>query len=307
MNYEVKIAGGENDKGKIDLVRLVQLSQSIIEIARGALQIRLQGFSIERGRKASRITDALKIQLSDLKQGSTILELECEPFSDTMEGLQGNFFRPELLDELPRQTPMSLVIDSFHRALDYKEDDDQLDKGLLKKLKFFEKVFISDEEIVTMSNRGSVPDLTLKRKDFKKIKILEESIPEPQDVIISGIVDELKYSKSRVSINTAQGVVTGILSDELEPDRISKYWGKELTIAGTAHYLPSGKMSFLYIQKLFDPSEADKYFSKPSKKETIEQQIHRKQRTFKSQNFLSEVVGEWPGDESIEEILNALD
>ncbi len=150
-----------------------------------------------------------------------------------------------------------------------------------------------------MTNRGSISGLMLRKKDFQKIKILEESIPEPQEILINGVIDELKYTKSRVSIATKEGVVNGILSDELEPGDISKYWGKELTIAGTAHYLPGGKMSFLYIEKLFEPSEADKYFSKPSKKETVEQQIQRRQKSLKKRKLLSEIVGKWPGDESI--------
>ncbi len=307
MIYEIRLAGVEQDDGKIDLQRLAQLAQIISEIAKGALQIRLQGFSIERGRTSERISNALKIKLADLKKGSTILELECETFGETMAGQQGDVFRPEIIQELPSQTPMSIVIDSFRQALDYKEEANQLDKALLKKLKHFQKVFISDEEFVTMSNRGSIPDLKLKKKDFEKIQILEESIPEPQEILINGIVDELKYSKSRVTIATKEGTVNGVLSDELEPEDISRYWGKELTIAGTAHYLPSGKMSFLYIEKLFEPSDADKYFSKPSKKETVEQQILRKQKILKNGNHLSEIVGQWPGDESIDEILNALD
>ncbi len=306
MIYEIRLAGAEQDDGKIDLLRLSQLALAISEIAKGALQIRLQGFSTERGRKPERISQALKIKLADLKQGSTILELECETFSETLQGQQGDVFKPGILDELPNETPMSLVIESFRQALDYKEEASELDKALLKKLKHFEKIFISDDEIVTMANRGSIPDLRLKKKDFQKIQILEESIPESQEIIINGIVDELKYSKSRVAIATKEGIVNGVLSDELEPENISKYWGKELTIAGTAHYLPSGKMSFLYIEKLFEPSDADKYFSKPSKKETVEQQILRKQKNLKNGNYISDIIGQWPGDESIDEILNAL-
>ncbi len=75
MIYVVRLSGAEQDNGKIDLQRLAQLAQAITEIAKGALQIRLQGFSTERGRKAERITNALKIRLADLKPGSTILRV----------------------------------------------------------------------------------------------------------------------------------------------------------------------------------------------------------------------------------------
>lgn len=307
MIYEIKLAGADQDDGKIDLQRLISLAQSITEIAKGALQIRLLGISSKAGKKTERITQALNIKLADLKKGSTVLELECESFRDTLKGEQGNFFRSEILEELPNQTPLSLVIESFREALNFKEDTNHLDKPLLKKLKSFERIFVGNEERITFSNRGSIPDLQLQKTDFQKIQTLEESIPEPQEIIINGIVDELKYSKLRVTIATKEGIVNGVLSEDFEPEDISKYWGKDLTIAGTAYYQPSGKMSFLYIEKIYEPNDNDKYFSKPSKKETVEQQIQRQQKHLKNQNNLAEIVGKWPGDESIEEILNSLD
>lgn len=307
MIYEIKLAGTDQNDGKIELHRLVLLAQSILEIAKGALQIRLMGISGERGRPSERITNALKINLADLKKGSTILELECEPFKETLEGQQGDAFRPEILGDLPNQSPMTLVMESFREALNYKEESSYLDKALLKKLKGFEKIFISKDELLTIANRGSIPELELRKTDFRKIQVLEESMPEPQEVIINGIVEELKYSKLRVTINTKEGHVNGVLSDSFDPSEISKYWGKDLTISGTAYYQPSGKMSFLYIERIFEPNETDKYFSKTSKKETVEQQIQRQQKHLKGSNHLSEIVGQWPGDEKIDEIINALD
>lgn len=307
MKYEIRLAGAEQDDGKIELHRLVLLAQSITEIAKGALQIRLTGISAERGRTSERISNALKISLASLKNGSTILEFECDLFRKTLSGQQGDAFRPEILGDLPDQSPMSLVIQSFREALNYREEANYLDKTLLKKLKSVEKVFISKDESLTFANQGSIPDLELHKKDFKKIQSLEESIPEPREIIINGIVEELKYSKLKVTITTKEGAVSGILSENLDPSEISKYWGKDLTITGTAHYQPSGKMSFLYIEKVFEPSEADKYFSKPTRKETVEQQIQRQQKQLKYGNHLSEIIGQWPGGETIEDIINALD
>ena len=177
----------------------------------------------------------------------------------------------------------------------------------MKKLKTFEKLFVSSEESLIFSNQGSIPELELHKIDFKKIQTLEESIPEPQEIILNGIVEELKYSKLKVTINTKEGPVSGILSDNLNPSEVSQYWGKELTIAGTAHYQPSGKMSFLYIERIFEPDEADKYFSKSPKRETVEQQIQRQQKQLRHSNHLNELIGQWPGNEDIDEILNFLD
>jgi hypothetical protein len=307
MKYEIRLAGADQDDGKIDLDRLIQLAQSITNIARGALQVKLVGISNEKGRRSEKISTALKIKLSDLKKGSTILELECDSFKSTLEGHPGDLFKTEILEQLPDKTPMSLVIDSFREAMNYDEDSTFLDKPLLKKLKDFKKIFVSKDELLTISNQGSIPELTLKKDDFRKISILEDSIPEPQEIVINGVVEELKYSKLRVGIATKQGLVNAVLSEELEPVDISKYWGKELTIAGRMHFLPSGKPSFIYIERIFTPDEFDTYFSKPVNKLNIEQQIQKKLKLQKHSNLLSDLVGQWPGEESIEDILKDLD
>jgi hypothetical protein len=307
MKYEIRLAGAEQDDGKIELDRLIQLAQSITNIARGALQVKLVGISNEKGRRSEKISTALKIKLSDLKKGSTILELECDSFKSTLEGQPGDLFKSEILEQLPDKTPMSLVIESFREAMNYNEDSTFLDKPLLKKLKDFKKVFVSNDELLTISNQGSVPEITLRKSDFKRIGVLEESIPEPQEIVINGVVEELKYSKLRVGIATKQGLVNAVLSEELEPIDISKYWGQELTIAGRMHFLPSGKPSFIYIERIFNPDEFDSYFSKPVNKLNIEQQIQKKLKHQKHTNLLGDVVGQWPGEESIEDILKDLD
>lgn len=307
MKYEIRLAGADQDDGKIELDRLVQLAQSITNIARGALQVKLVGISNEKGRRTEKISTALKIKLSDLKKGSTVLELECDSFKTTLQGHPGDLFKSEILEQLPDKTPMSLVIESFREAMDYNEDSTFLDKPLLKKLKDFKKVFVSNDELLTISNQGSIPEITLRKSDFKRIGILEDSFPEPQEIVINGVVEELKYSKLRVGIATKQGLVNAVLSEELEPMDISKYWGKELTIAGRMHFLPSGKPSFIYIERVFNPDDFDEYFSKPVSKLNIDQQIQKKIKAQKHTNLLGDIVGQWPGDESIDDILKDLD
>ncbi len=307
MKYQIRLTGDSQDDGKIELIRLIQLAQAITDIARGALQVRLVGISNEKGRRSEKINKALTIKLADLKEGSTILELECDSFKQTLEGQQGNLFKTEILESLPNDTPMSLVIESFKQAIDFNEETSKLDKPLLKRLKDFKKIFLSDKEKIFFSNQGSVPELELQKSDFKKIGNLEQSIPEPQEVIINGVVEELKFTKLRVGLKTRDGLVNAVLSENLDPVDISQYWGKELTITGRLHFQPSGKPSFIYIERLFSPEESDKYFSKSPRKANVEQQIQNKLKQQKYQNFLSELIGQWPEDESIEDIIKDID
>jgi hypothetical protein len=306
MKYEIKIRNAMEGNGKIDFQRLVFIAQGLRKISEGALQIRLRGVSLTTGRKKVSLEDALKISLTGIKKGSTILNLESVQFSKTLGSFQTDLFRQEAQRQLPEQTPLSLFIKTFQDAMSVNiKDHEMLDKPLLKELKQFKKAFLDRNEVFIISNQGSMTELELKCEDFKKIKTLEEDIPDSKPIILNGVVEELIYSKLKVRILTREGIVDGFLSDDLDSENIAKWWGKEITITGTAHYKPGGK-SVIEIQRIFEPSVGDVYFSKKPKSETVEQQIERQLREGKKANPLPDIVGKWPGDETLEELLDML-
>ncbi|WP_421948681.1 hypothetical protein [Phaeodactylibacter xiamenensis] len=308
MNYEIKIDNAVEAKGAIDLGRLAKIAEGIRRISEGALQIRLRGISLTKGRKKVSLQNALKVTLTDIKEGSTVLCLSTEPFEKTLEPYQTDIFRAEAQAELPAETPMSLFIKSFQYALTDEDPQELLDKPLLRELKSLKKAFLSEGETMRFSNQGSLPVLELTQKDFTKIKVLEDEIPDPQPVVLNGIVELLQYSKLKVKIKTAEGIVDGFLSDDLSSEDIAPFWGKEITITGTSHFKPRGR-SVIEIERVFEPGAGDDFFSKRPKSETVDMQIARQIRE-KGSNPLADIVGKWPGeetDEEFEELLKTLD
>jgi hypothetical protein len=308
MKYEIKIEHAQEANGAIDLERLTKIADGIRKVSEGALQIRLKGISLTRGRKKVSLQDALKVSLTGIKEGSTILCLETEKFEKTLQSYQTDIFRAEAQAELPNETPISLFIKTFQNALTDDDHQDLLDKPLLRELKNLKKAFFNEEETMIFSNQGSLPDLQLTQKDFKKIKVLEDEIPDPQHVVLNGVVELLQFSTLKVKIKTEEGIVDGFLADDLSSEDIASFWGKEVTITGTSHFKPRGK-SVIEIERVFEPGEGDSYFSKRPKSETVEMQLERQIRE-KGSNPLAEIIGRWPGDETDEEfeqMLKALD
>lgn len=308
MKYEIKIEHAQEADGAIDLKRLTKIADGIRKVSEGALQIRLKGISLTRGRKKVSLQDALKVSLTGIKEGSTILCLETEKFEKTLQSYQTDIFRAEAQAELPNETPISLFIKTFQNALTDDDHQDLLDKPLLRELKNLKKAFFNEEETMIFSNQGSLPDLQLTQKDFKKIKVLEDEIPDPQHVVLNGVVELLQFSTLKVKIKTEEGIVDGFLADDLSSEDIASFWGKEVTITGTSHFKPRGK-SVIEIERVFEPGEGDSYFSKRPKSETVEMQLERQIRE-KGSNPLAEIIGRWPGDETdkeFEQMLKALD
>ncbi|MGM0566955.1 MAG: hypothetical protein ACQESX_09390 [Bacteroidota bacterium] len=299
MNYEIKIVNAKETKGTIDLHRLALIADSIRKVSEGALQIRLRGISLTKGRKKLSLKDALKVSLTIIKEGSTVLGLEAEKFEKTLKAYQTDLLRWETQQKLPQHTPMSLFIEAFQDAMNENDKQDLLDKPLLRELKQLKSAFLKDNEVFIISNQNSMTELQLKKDDFKRIKVLEDEIPEPEPVILNGTVDLLQYSKLKVKIKTEEGIVDGFLSETLSTDDIAPFWGKEVTITGTAHYKTRGR-SVIEIERVFEAGEGDIYFSKKPKSETVEQQLERQIRE-KGGNQLAEIMGKWPGDETDEE------
>lgn len=306
MNYDIKIRGDVQDNGAIEFDRLNQLTQSTKEIATKALMLKIRGYSDIKPDK--KIKDALAIKLESLsgnKNEGTSLLLDCQKFEDTLKGLQLNLFRPS--DEVLQLTPMALVINSFRAALLDGEDKDGLDKPLLNSLLKFKKNFISKNEIFYFSNRQSVPAIEITLDDFKKIETLEESIPEPNKVIINGHLDEMKYSKSKLVLITNEGAVNAFASEQRIINGIIGFMGREITVSGTAHYKPVGQLSYIDIQEYYEPGQNDKFFSHKLVAMSTQQQIEFQLKSGKSRNSLTGLTGKWPGDESLDDLLNMLD
>lgn len=307
MNYSVKIEGAAEDNGKIDLERLGLLIQSLTDISKGALQIRLNGTSKKRGPTSEKVGDALKIVFSGLSKGSTVLHVECNPFKETLKSLQGDVFHPELIAELENQTPMGLVMQSFSDALDNNSNTDFLDKGLLNDLKKFKKIFLSEKEVISFSNAGSVEPIILKPADIKTIVSLEEKIPEPTRVVVNGRIDLLQHSKSKVHIITDGGQINGTMGEALNLDKVASFFGKEVTVKGIASFNSKGRISYLEVTEVLTPSAVDRYFSRKQTAESAVIQVERQVREMEGTNSISGLVGAWPGNESLEDILADLD
>lgn len=305
MNYEIKISNAIEEDGKIDLIRLATIAESISKIAEGALQIRLKGASISKGRKKQSLKNSLQVTLSGLKKGSTVLCLEADMFKDTLNDIQLDIFRSESQLDLQEQTPISLFVSSFKEAAKEHVNPEFLDKSLLKELKRFKKAFLNENEIFSIRNEGSFEELELNKHDFDRIQILEQETPDPERVVLHGVVDELRYSKLKVKIQTDAGVINGFLSNDLSAEDIAPFWGKKITITGTNHYKPN-KTSVIEIHTIHQPNDADSYFSKKPKLLTsVEDQI-KSQIDRKFGNSISDIVDQWPDEDTFEDLVKML-
>lgn len=312
MEYDIKLSGTPFDDGSMDLDQLERLAWQLRNIAKGALQMRIFGTSVRKGRENERLSAALKIRLRGLTKGSTVLHVACAPFGETLRGhVQGNLFQENVLQQLPDQTPMTLVMEAFQDALNPNYNGDLLDTALLKDLQNFQKVFVNDAQHIQLSNRGSLPDVDLSKNTLSKLLKWEDQIPKPQKIIAAGRVEELKYSKARVTFLPDQGrPFVGFLGESVPHAEMATLWGEKATIIGMAHYKANGQMAHVEIEHVHLAQDKDNYFSRVPRRETVAQQLERQLKEGKGRSStilrLSHQLAEETWETSLEEDLKLL-
>lgn len=309
MKYELTIHDAVEASGTIDLGRLARIAHGITKVADGALQLRLRGLSFGPGRPSKEkmaLEEAMRITLVGLREGSTVLDVECATFEETLPNIQLDAFRSEGQTNLKKTTPMGLFIETYHIALDPDGRKELLDRNLLKELRGFRKAFRGPNERMTIANRGSIRKLELDEQAFQRIHDLEVTIPAPTLTVINGHLDMIRHSKSLIEIRPEKGkAIEGFLGKDLTMEDAQQFFGRAVTVKGMQHVRADGKR-VVEVQQLFEPTAGDAYFSRSHMSETVEQQLQR-QLLKNGGKPVRSIAGKWPGDEDLETILRMLD
>ena len=305
MNYEIIIQNSLNPDGEIEFQQLALLAKSMRKIAEGALHLRLNGLSVQKGKNRHSLDQALRIHLKSIGKGSSVLNVSSKPFRETLTEVQLDLFRQESQDTIPDHTPVSLFIETLTTALDEKASKEYLDKPLLQELTRFKSVFGSEKEVITFQNQGSLPPLSITKKSFHSIKVLEDALPEPERVYLVGQLESLHYTTSKVIIRMENSIIEGIIPDSLDKLEIAGYWGMKVSVYGVQHHRAS-KKAVVEIEKISIADESDSYFGRRIEQLSIEQQIAEQLLAGKYRNPIALVAGQWPGDESIKELIGMI-
>lgn len=277
---------------------------SIPRAVRQAIAMRFAGISKPSGRPTTWLTKAADIRFVDhYGEDDTTLVFEAPILGESAEEI---YRQPDLFRPLPLQgdTGFDLLGDVVRDIQARNEESDIFDVSLLKQVSNFKK---------GINGKFSEADLWGNRIKEKEPVVINQTVietaeefknctPAPQTVRVMGNLDLIRASTLGFGLILKSGEsVRGILQ-ETDPERLHKYWRKDVLVLGHAIFKPNGRLLRIEATTIEDAAEADLFFSvvpHPNKrvfnlKETIRQQQHKK--------GLAAIIGQWPGDESEEEI-----
>jgi len=246
--------------------------------------------------------------VAGMNKGSTALVIDAPTLGEAAREQIGQadlWLRPLKASD----TALTLLAQSFHDAASELLESERYDTGVLDTLLSFEQ-FLRDDglSIKLTSDRRHGESFILDRTTFNTLQRVKRTTPEPRAILVSGFFDAIERSRRRFQLAMKTGeIIRGKIDESLvDIEQMRKLWAQQVTIKGTLHFNASGKPRFLEAQTVNASQAGDELFEAIDVPLSPTQMWKQVRTELSNRNVVAEIWGKWPGDESIEQLLDML-
>lgn len=311
--YDIRIEGLNAEAGTITASQLRDVLDALVDAAGRSLRLSIEGTSTVRGRRPQWLEDATEFIVTGLEKGSTTLPMEAPRLGE----VAGDVINQRDMWE-DRPSPSETTLSLLARALQAVEQNDResgrYDRGVLKAVSAFGSVIGNGETVCVVNRETGESTFEIRHTHVQNARKLKDDTPPTQMVVLSGHLIAIKAQPRAFKLRTQDGkTVRGkVQASAIDAEKLREMWDHKVTVEGKAHFTPAETLRFIEARTLRPFRKRDQFFEK-SKDEIEEEAKHhrplskRDQRSMDASSGLRSFRGSWPGDESIDTLLEALD
>jgi len=309
--HEICLESDQHFSGRLPTRHLGFLLADLPVAIRGAVSMALRNRSKTPGMQPNWLKRA-----SDLRfighggNGVTHLQFELP----SLEDAAGEVYEQQLLFGSGRPdgklTGMDLLMQVVRDIDAIQADSDAFDPQLLNQFAKFRRFFRSGP-FSGFWIAGSVPDtgseVRVTRTTTENSDRLYGRTPTPQRVRLVGNLDGLEASTQRFSLLLDSGErVSGVYPEDVS-DRLQQLWRTRVLVLGTSVFRASGNLLRVEAELIDDGANASPLFSTTPLAGSGRLDSNRLRKPQGTRSGMAAIMGCWPGDESEEEIEQALE
>ncbi len=305
LNYTIRLTGVRTIDGRLPGRVLGDVVQMLADGTAGALLLRSEGRSVRSDRLANwveRGTDFTVIeQLTGSEPG---VRIATQRLGDA---LPERFEQVDMFPQLARsESALSIFLSSLSDAAGERDDSDAFDAELLRVYnRVFSRLFTRDRVREVVIHNG-IPDAIPARYTagiLKSFSALRERTPEPRRVRLAGRMDEARYSRSSFVLDLADATRTRCVLLDARQNELKEHFGESVVVEGLAQFRPSGRLLRIDVERISRSGEADRQvFSKEPVALDARLDLKVVDRLRAKSKGVSSLIGQWPGEETDEEI-----
>ena len=305
QTYTITVPGARTRGGKLVGGYLGDLLHSLSMGAAGALRLRVEGRSTFRPSRIPRwLARGVEFVVDDYLTDVPGVVLSAPTLS---EALPERFDQGDLFGKIrPDQSAFSLLSESFDDALAERMDSDAFDTPLLDLLsREFARLFNGDVSEISMSNGSSQsPRIQLTKERLRVVTALRDRTPHPRRVRLAGRIDQPSLKSSSFVLDLADGSAVKCVLIEGDRSLLKSFFGEIALVEGTAQFRPSGRLLRVDVQRVEEatPRDAALFSTEPRPLEYQDDLNGVSRPRPPRRRGLDAIIGQWPGDESDEEL-----
>jgi hypothetical protein len=311
QDHDILLCSEEQFAGRVPPHHLGYLLVELPTAIRGAVSMSLRNRSKVPGRQPEWLRRASDIRfVGHGGNGETHLRFELLTLNESA----AEIYSQNLLFEGMRPDGRLTGLDLLMRVIDEvdagKADSDCFDPQLLDRLTRFRRFFrrgpFTEFRIVGSESAGR-NQVAFTPETCKRTANLYRRTPKPQRVRIVGWLDGIEASTLRFSLLLDSGErVVGVFPEDLA-DQLQTLWRTRVLVVGTAVYRASGNLLRVEADDIQNGENAAGLFSQLPTPSHSRLDANRLRRPQGPRSGMAAIMGRWPGDETDEEIEQALE
>jgi len=265
-----------------------------------ALRLRVENRSRAAGTMPRWLKEATEIESLGYGDAEGELLFQAPQLGDVMDHDE----RVSLFEPVwqPDQTVLELLEASISGALGPKPDTEWLDDGLLDTIGSELKPIFKRFGHLEWRNGKSIK---VDARSLVNFAALRQSTPLPQECRISGKLEAIRHSDHAFALVLEnKHVVRGVAAPEIS-EKLKDHWGKMVIVFGEAIFRPSKSLLRIEARDLESAQTSDSIWSFEPQPLFSQMDLSALTET-QNQGGVRSAFGKWPGDESVEELMESL-
>jgi len=309
--HTLKLLGGPRGELRVPAETLLETVGALLEGARQAVRFVVDGESTRKGPRPAWLDTVCKLEITGLQPGSAVVSVEAPTLAEAGQdrfglGHQTLFFTEPQQVLNPDHTAIDLFGNVLAAAIEGDREHILADRALLDTCARFARAAGSAFEGIEIDKiAGRQKPLLVTPAEIQKIEVLRDETPTPKAIRVSGTLDTISATKSDIVLTLPSGEAIPAKLEEHNLAALRSLFGHRVVVSGMAQFRPSGRLSLIDVEYLAPATDQDALWEA-----VTTARIGRSVGTFVPQDEtsgISAIFGTWPGEESDQELLMALD
>jgi hypothetical protein len=311
--HTLTLLGGPSGEVRISAETLSEAIAALIDGAQRAARLFVDGESTRPGPRPAWLDAVCRdISVTGLQAGSTVIRIEAPTLAEAAPEHFRHLAQASLFGEPgaildPTQSAVDLFGNVLATALAGERDALVADRALLDACARFARIAgRPDSRGVRLDGiAGREAPVEVAREALPRIELLRDETPPPSAVRITGTLDTISATSNTILVMLPDAHMVQARFEDPDPEILRGLFGKRVTISGMARFRPSGRLLLVDATYLGPATPNDVIWERvPTARPGTASPVFTTPQ--ESISGVAAFFGIWPGEESDEDLLRAL-